>query len=111
MSRAACRAMVASLACRDPTCLCASPLRLRMKTSHSGVFGVDMLISLFCGLGGLALRALCRISRGGLAHPGALFMSLATRCHAVAVAGAVAGEHLLELAPVDFAVAPVPILI
>src|SRR5690349_3644531 len=107
MSRAACSASVASVACSEPTCLCASPLRLRMKTSHSGVFGVAILISLFRGLRGLTLRALGRISGRRLAHPGALVVRLAARGHAIAVAGAVAGEHLLELSPVDFAVAPV----
>src|SRR3569623_450534 len=111
MSRAACSAMVAALACSEPTCLCASPLRLRMKTSHSGVFGVAISISLFRGLGGLALCALCGIGGGRLAHPGALIVRLVACGHAVAVAGAVAGEHLLELGPVDLAVAPVAVRI
>src|SRR3569832_2576265 len=111
MSRAACRAMVASLACSDPTCLCASPLRRRMKTSHSGVCGVAILISLFRGLRDLTLRALCGIGSCRFAHPGALIMRVAARRHTVAIAGAVAGEHLLELGPVDLAVAPVPIRI
>src|SRR4051794_29275673 len=111
MSRAACRAIVASLACSDPTCLCASPLRLRMKTSHSGVFGVAILISLFRGLCGLTLRTLGGIGGGGFAHPRALVVRLAARGYAVAVAGAVAGEHLLEFGPVDLAIAPVPLRI
>src|SRR6478736_717019 len=108
MSRAACRAMVASFACSEPTCLCASPLRLRMKTSHSGVFGVAILISLFCGLCGLTLRPLCGIASCRLTHPGALIVRRATRGEPIAVARAVAGEHLLEFGPVDLAVAPVP---
>src|SRR5258708_7219709 len=109
MSRAACRANVASLACSEPTCLCASPLRLRMKTSHSGVFGVAIVISLFRGLRGLTLRALCGISGCRLAHPGTIVMRLAARGDAVPVAGADAGQHLLEFGPVDLAVAPVPV--
>src|SRR5437762_3054633 len=109
MSRAAWIAIVASLACSEPTCLCASPLRLRMKTSQSGVFGVAMVIFLLCSLRGLTMLALRRISGGRLAHPGAVLMRLAPRGEAVAVAGAVTGEHLLELGPVDLAIAPVPV--
>src|SRR6478736_3243928 len=109
MSRAACRAMVASLACSEPTCLCASPLRLRMKTSHNGVFGVAILISLFGSLRGVTVLPLLGVSSCGFTHPGAVLMGLATRGQAIAVAGAVAGEHLLEFGPVDVAVAPVSI--
>src|SRR5947209_20348142 len=105
MSRAACRAMVASLACSEPTCLCASALRLRMKTSHSGVFGVAIMISLLGGLRGLALRALRGIASCRLAHPGAVVMSFATRGDTIAVTGTVAGQHLLEFGPVDLAIA------
>src|SRR6476661_5138294 len=101
MSRAACRAMVASLACSEPTCLCASPLRLRMKTSHSGVFGVAIAISLLCRLCSPTLRALCGVASCRLAYPGALVVRLTARSHPVTVAWAVAGEHLLELGPVD----------
>src|SRR6185295_19144637 len=107
MSRAACSAIVASFACSEPTCLCASPLRLRMKTSHSGVFGVAIVISLFRGLCGLTLRALCGIASCRLADPGALLVRPAARGKPIAVARAVAGEHLLEFGPVDLAVAPV----
>src|SRR5712671_4602861 len=106
MSRAACSAMVASLACSEPQCLCASPLRLRMKTSQSGVFGVAMVPLLFRGLRELATLALLGISRRRLAHPGAVGMRLAPRRYPVAIARAVAGEHLLEFVPVDLAVAP-----
>src|SRR6516162_6117533 len=109
MSRAACKAIVASLACSEPTCLCASPLRLRMKTSHSGVFGVAIVISLFSSLGGLAILALLGVGRSGLAHPRAILMSLAPRGDTIAIAGTVAGQHLLEFGPVDLAVAPVSI--
>src|SRR5580700_9635196 len=109
MSRAACSAMVASVACSEPQCLCASPLRLRMKTSHRGVFGVAMLTSLFGRLRKLAGPALLGVGGGRRANPGALVMRLAPRRHPVAVAGAVAGKHLLELVPVDLAVAPVTV--
>src|SRR5689334_13946532 len=107
MSRAACSAMVASLACNEPQCLCARPLRLRMKTSQSGVFGVAICPLLFRGLRKLAPLALFGIGGRRLAHPGAVSVRLAPRRHALAVAGAVAGEHLLEFAPVDLAVTPV----
>src|SRR5215472_17394418 len=99
MSRAACNAMVASAACSEPQCLCASPLRLRMKTSHKGVFGVAMFVSLFSRLCKLPAPALLRVGGGRLTHPGAFVMRLAPRRDPVAVARAVAGEHLLELAP------------
>src|SRR5438132_8743317 len=109
MSRAACNASVASVACSEPTCLCASPLRLRMKTSQSGVFGVAMVISLFRGLRVLALLALFGIGQRRLAHPGAVVMRLAARRQPVAVAGTVAGQHLIEFFPVDRAVFPVTV--
>src|SRR5580693_8363576 len=98
MSRAACSASVASDACSEPTCLCAKPLRLRMKTSHSGVFGVAMTVSstLFGGLRGLSVPAFFGISLRRLAHPGAFVMRLAPRRQPVAVAGSVACQHLLE---------------
>src|SRR6516164_6530783 len=101
MSRAACSAIVASAACSEPQCLCASPLRLRMKTSQSGVFGVAIVISLLRGLRELARLALLGISGRCLAHPGALIMRLAPRRDAIAIARAVAGQHLIELGPVD----------
>src|SRR4051812_40062270 len=84
-SRAACSASVASAACSEPTCLCASPLRLRMKTSQSGMFGVAMVISLFRRLRVLALLALFGIGGRRLAHPGAVVMGLAPRRQPVAV--------------------------
>src|SRR6187397_1511702 len=112
MSRAACSASVASEACREPTCLCASPLRLRINTSHSGVFGVAMMTSLnLCGLCRLPLPALFGIGQRRLAHPGAFVVRLAPRREPVAVAWAIAGQHLLEFVPVDFAVFPVPGLV
>src|SRR5439155_6797712 len=107
MSRAACSASVASVACSEPTCLCASPLRLRMKTSQSGMFGVAIAISLLCGLQRGALPALLGIGQRCLAHPGTILMRLAPRRETIAVAGAVTGQHLFELFPVDRAVFPV----
>src|SRR4051794_21352308 len=103
MSRAPCSAIVASAACNDPTCLCASPLRLRMKTSHKGMVWV-MPSSSRCRPAALALL---RIDQRRLAHPRALLMPLAPRREAVAIARAVAGKHLVELFPVDRAVFPV----
>src|SRR5229473_2435791 len=110
MSRAACNASVASEACSEPTCLCASPLRLRMKTSHSGVFGVAIVTSLniYRGLRrSLAALAFVGIGLRRLAHPRAFVMRLAPRRQPVAVARTVAGEHLIEFVPVDRAVHPV----
>src|ERR1700742_3741066 len=107
MSRAACSARVVSVACSEPTCLCASPLRLRMNTSQSGMFGVAMMISLFGRLQFGALPALLGIGGCGLAHPGAFVMRLAPRRQPVAVAGSVAGQHLIEFGPVDRAVFPI----
>src|SRR6187455_1081169 len=97
MSRAACSASVVSAACSEPTCLCASPLRLRMKTSQSGMFGVAMAISLFRCLRVLPLLALLGISQRRLAHPGSIVVGFTPRRQPVAVAGAVAGQHLIEL--------------
>src|ERR1700731_1411371 len=83
MSRAACSASVVSAACSEPTCLCARPLRLRMKTSHSGVFGVAIMTSLI------------------------FIPQLVRRSQPVTVARPVASQHLLEFVPVDRAVLPV----
>src|ERR1700730_6017250 len=105
MSRAACSASVASVACNEPTCLCARPLRLRIKTSQSGVFGVAIMTSLKLRRG-LATLALFGIGPRGLAHPGAFIMGLAPRRDPLAVARAVAGEHLPEFFPVNRAVFP-----
>src|SRR6478735_9009043 len=108
MSRAACSASVASLACSEPTCLWARPLRLRINTSHSGVFGVVIMTSLefLRGLCRLPLLALFGMGQRRLAHPGAFVVRLAPRREPVAVARAVAGQHPLEFVPVDFAVFP-----
>src|ERR1019366_9226116 len=108
MSRAACSAGAASEACREPTCLWARPLRLRIKTSHNGVFGVVIVTSLiFCDLRrGLAVLAFFGIGLRCLAHPRALVVRLAPRRKPVAVAGAIAGDHRIEFVPVDRAVLP-----
>src|SRR6185437_12538226 len=109
MSRAACSASVASVACSEPTCLCASPLRLRIKTSQSGMFGVAMIVSLLRRLQCGALPALLGIGGCRLAHPGALVMRLAPRGEPFAIARAVTREHLVELGPVDRAVHPIAV--
>src|SRR5579871_2794422 len=106
--------MVASEACSEPQCLCASPLRLRMNTSHSGVFGVAIVTSLkflFGRLRGWALPAFLGIGGRRLAHPPSLIMRLAPRCDSITVAGTVARKHLIEFGPVDRAVDPVPGLV
>src|ERR1700759_3330132 len=108
MSRGAWIASVASSECNEPQCLCASPLRLRMKTSQSGVFGVAIVLLLFRGLRELTCFPLLGIRRRGLTHPSAVIMRLAPRREAIAIARPVAGQHLVELGPVDRAVAPVP---
>src|ERR1700742_2024918 len=109
MSRAACSASVASVACSEPTCLCASPLRLRMKTSQSGMFGVAMTISLLGCLQRRTLPALLGVSSRGLAHPSAFVMRLAPRRQPLAIARAVARKHLVEFGPVDRAVLPIAV--
>src|SRR5271165_3212849 len=81
-----------------------------MNTSHSGVAASVMIVSSkgrgSCGaIRGDAL--LGGIGGGRLAHPGALGLSLPAMLHALAVAGAVAGQHALELVPVDGPVLPV----
>src|ERR1700692_2280190 len=107
MWRAGCSASVASVACSEPTCLCARPLRLRIKTSHSGVFGVAIMTSceLFCGLWrhlvAFAFFAFSAIGLRGPAPPGAFVMRLAPRRQPLAVARAVAGQHRIEFGPVD----------
>src|ERR1700732_1723177 len=91
--RAACSASGASEACNEPTCLCASPLRLRMKTSHSGVFGVAIMTSLefLCGLHRRPLLPFPGVRLRRLAPPRALVMRLAPGRQPLAVARAVAG--------------------
>src|SRR4051812_41965409 len=109
MSRAACCASVASVACSEPTCLCANPLRLRMNTSQSWIFCTVMVLSdLFgslrhCGAAGLLLFGIGDCS---LANPRALIVSLAARGDAVAIARSVAGQHFAEFVPVDDTIFP-----
>src|SRR4051794_9080428 len=112
MSRAACSASVASVACSEPTCLCASPLRLRMKTSQSGM-GCVAIIASFDPLRSSCVAALSflRICERGLAHPAAFLMRPAPRREAVTIARPVPGQYLIELFPVDRAVPPVPVAI
>src|ERR1700684_721484 len=114
MSRAACSASVVSAACSEPTCLCARPLRLRMKTSHNCVFGVVItgLPEICGGLGrGLAALAFFGVCLRRLGHPCAFLMRLAARRETIAIAWAIAGQHRIELAPVDRAVFPIASLV
>src|SRR5664279_5213328 len=67
--------------------------------------------TLFGGLRGLPVPAFFGVSRGGLAYPCAFVMRLAPRRQPVAVARAVARQHLLEFVPVDGAVLPMPRLV
>src|SRR5947209_10620241 len=109
MSRAACSANVASAAWSEPTCLCASPLRLRMNTSHNGVFGV-CIVGLHQSRRESGRRpaapAFVGIGLRRLAHPCAFIVGLAPRRQPLAIAGTVAGKYLLEFVPVDLAVLP-----
>src|ERR1051326_9593941 len=107
--------MSASTACTLPAWRCAMPLRVRRKTSQSGqVFSV--MSASFIPRGRSfgrdrhrrAAPAFVCISECRLAHPGAVLVRLAARPHALAVARPVAGDHPLELVPIDLAEAPTP---
>src|SRR5215469_8846752 len=101
-------AIRASAACRLRTCLCARPERARMKTSYSGQSSLmaRCLGSVGCGVGGgarlgAAPAMLGGVRRSGLADPGAGLMRRAPRLQPLLIAGPVALQHRLELAPVD----------
>src|SRR6185312_11251521 len=85
-------AMRVSAAWRLPTCLCSRPERARMKTSNSGQSSLMALTS---------PSVLGCVSRGRLADPAAVLVRPAPRLQPLLVAGAVALQHRLELAPVD----------
>ena len=55
-----------------------------------------------------ALPPLLGMGERRLAHPGAVRVRIAPLLHALPVARAVAGDHALELGPVDLAEFPVP---
>src|SRR6185436_4633502 len=70
--------------------------------------GCAIMSLLRCNPGGSGpLRALPRVRQRRLPYPGAVLVRPRARAHALPVAGAVPGQHALELAPVDLAVAPV----
>src|SRR5215475_15884581 len=71
----------------------------------------DLPLVSLSGLRGRALPPLRGKGCRRLAHPGAVLMRLAPGGKPVAVAGAIAGEHLLELVPVDGTVTPMPVLV
>ena len=104
-SRACSSAMRASVACTLPACLCSSPERARMKTSKSG--HVAFLVC-SCRISSTARAAPARrcvassaYASGRLAHPAAVLVRALARLEPLAIAGAVALEHRVELAPVD----------
>src|ERR1700743_3143682 len=90
-SRAWCRAISASAACRLPTCTWLSPRLPRRNTSYSG-----QLWSVTVGS-----RLLRRVRERGRAHPGALVVRRLALCEALGVARAVARHDRVELVPVD----------
>src|SRR6185437_15441899 len=101
-------AMRASAACRLPTCLCSRPERARMKTSNSGqssLMGRD-LVSRRCDIRGRTRSRAPPAMLGGVGerrfpNPAACLVRGATRLQPLLIAGAIALEHRLELAPVD----------
>src|SRR5688572_11944904 len=110
--------MVASAAWREPTCLCASPLRERMKTSHNGILGSVIVFprmtvlrsrsALRLAWSGCPLPPLRRIGHRRFANPAAGRVRVPARLQPLAVARTVAGEHLAEFVPVDLAELPMP---
>src|SRR5215218_7011867 len=92
--------MRASAAWTLPTCLCSSPWRERMNTSNNGhSCSVDILWS--SGGPGRSCTLLAGMCNGCIAHPPPLLLCLAACFEPFAVAGAIAFQHILELAPVD----------
>src|SRR5690348_4642630 len=101
-------AMRASAAWRLPTCLCSRPERARMKTSKSGqsLLMSRHLCSCACGVGCRARLRAAPAVLGGMggsrfAHPPAILVGSAPRLQPLLIAGPVALQHRLELAPVD----------
>src|SRR5580692_2068545 len=93
--------MAGSAACTLPTWRCSRPARERMNTSKSGQSSSIAGSPQASGSGDGARGELGGMRRGGLAHPGALGMCRAARLEALVVAGPVALEYRVELAPVD----------
>src|SRR5215207_45474 len=74
-----------------------------MKISYSGQSCLSSVMLSSLGRLRRFHPLLLRPGAGRLAHPAALVMRAPACLEALAVAGAVAGEHLLEFAPVDLA--------
>src|SRR5580704_16811459 len=102
-SRAWCRAISASAACRLPTCTWFSPRLPRRNTSNSGQLSSVMggLLSRLRPFGLIVLRLLSRVLRRvrerRLADPGALVVGGLALRDALGVARAVARDDGLEL--------------
>src|SRR5215469_10924738 len=90
--------MRASAACRLPTCLCSRPERARMKTSNSGQ---SSLMACSLGSWGCDVGVLGGVGRGRFPDPAARLVRRAPGLQSLRVAGALALQHGLELAPVD----------
>src|SRR4051812_6927155 len=104
-------AISASGACRLPTWRCARPCWLRMNTSQRGhSFLSVILLSRLCSLDLGSRRLLRRIGVRRIAYPLPLFIGLHARAQALTVAGAVTGDHLIELVPVDLSEIVMPAL-
>src|SRR4051812_48841285 len=92
--------MRASTAWTLPTCLCSRPARARMNTSNRGhSFGVALM-----GTSRRLRRALLLflgVREGRVTYPLAFVPCAATRVEALAIAGTVALQHVVELAPID----------
>src|SRR5262245_1265477 len=98
MSRACSSAIAASAACRLPTCLWLSPARLRTNTSYRG-----QSFSLMPASSGRAPALFLGVCLRRFAHPASFFVRLPACRHALRVARSVAGDHVVELLPVDLA--------
>src|SRR3954471_5279001 len=92
--------MRASAAWTLPTCLCSRPDRARMNTSNRGHSFRVALIGTSRRLR-RTLLLLLGVREGRVTHPLPFVPCTATRIEALAIAGAVALQHVVELAPVD----------
>src|SRR5690606_5440477 len=96
-------AMVVSAACTLPTCLWLRPCLLRTKTSERVHSGISVTPHQVAGSGGVLVLFFAGMGGGGFTHPGTVFNRLAAGGDAFLVARAVALEHFVEFAPLDFA--------
>src|SRR5450756_548853 len=108
-SRAWCRAISGSAACRLPTCTWLRPRLPRRNTSYNGHAALASVMGRpGVGRARSGRWTLClwppgfrRVRERGLPDPGALVVRRLTARDALGVARAVAGDHGLELGPVD----------